>query len=328
MSITPPLKIISKTPIYLVFNFIFIKSELYIFANEFFFTDFMTQKDLSALFSPYRFVENLILIIPPADFRKLEGYNIEGTRIFILICNGCLQLDLNGKVYEMKTHDFLDIMEMDKICLTSFSNDLQAWCLSITFEFASESLKNLRPGPHRPLIDISQIPVLNFSAKECKTLEKQLILLENSLFDTKHVYRQELIRLYFRSFSLELGNILFTREKDPEKTPAHIGKRDFVTLDFIKLISKHFATEHTVKFYDDNLCLSTKHLTRIIKTTTGKTPHAILYQKIMHEAMEMLEDDKITIGQIAEDLHFSDQAAFCKFFKKQLGMTPTAYRKR
>ncbi len=247
--------------------------------------------------------------------------------MFLLVSNGSIRLDRKRETYELKTHDFLDIMEMDTLRLHTFSSDLRAWCVSFTFEFVSESLKSLHPGPHRPLIDLPQIPVLHFSTQECKSLESQLSLLENSLFNTKHFYRQELIRLYFKSFSLELGNILFMREKDAVQTSSHIGKRDFITLDFIKLVSKYFATEHTVKFYADHLCISTKHLTRIIKSTTGKTPHVILYQQIIQHAKSMLEDDKITVGQIAEDLHFSDQAAFCKFFKKQMGISPTTYRK-
>ena len=44
--------------------------------------------------------------------------------------------------------------------------------------------------------------------------------------------------------------------------------------------------------------------------------------------MTLLEDDRISIGQIAERLHFSDQASFCKFFKKQKQISPMAYRRQ
>ncbi len=36
----------------------------------------------------------------------------------------------------------------------------------------------------------------------------------------------------------------------------------------------------------------------------------------------------IPVSQIAEELHFSDQASFCKFFKKHKKVTPMAYRRR
>ncbi len=295
----------------------------------------MTPTELLPLFSPYRYVDNQILLIPPVDFRKLEGRTIGGSRMFMLVCSGSLHVELhnslesesNDKSSQMGANSFLDILDVITVRLDRFSPDLKAWCLFISFEFARESLKNLLPGPQKTILDFSRIPVLNFSTSECRTLEQQLTLLEGILRDNKHFYRQEVIKLYFKSFSLELGNILLAYEQPIDKTPTHIGKRDFVTLNFIKLVSKHFATEHTLQFYADKLCLSTKHLTRIIKTTTGKTPHDILCKRIVHQALAMLDDDRIPVGQIAEELHFSDQAAFCKFFKKQMGITPTAYRK-
>lgn len=60
----------------------------------------------------------------------------------------------------------------------------------------------------------------------------------------------------------------------------------------------------------------------------GKTPHDIICGEITHCAMAMLKDDKIPVRQIAEELHFSDQASFCKFFKKQMGIPPMVYRKK
>ena len=60
----------------------------------------------------------------------------------------------------------------------------------------------------------------------------------------------------------------------------------------------------------------------------GETPHAVICDEITHQAMALLEDDRIPIGQIAEQLHFSDQAAFCKFFKKQKQISPMAYRRQ
>lgn len=295
----------------------------------------MTPKELLPLFSPYRYVDNQILLIPPVDFRKLEGRTIGGSRMFMLVCSGSLHVELhnslesesNDKSSQMGANSFLDILDVITVRLDRFSPDLKAWCLFISFEFARESLKNLLPGPPKAILDLSRMPILHFSSSECKTLEQRLMLLEDSLRDNKHFYRQEVIKLYFKSFSLELGNILLAYEQSIDKTPAHVSKRDFITLNFIKLVSKHFATEHTLKFYADKLCLSAKHLTRIIKATTGKTPHDILYKRIVQQALAMLDDDRISIGQIAEELHFSDQAAFCKFFKKQMGITPTAYRK-
>lgn len=288
----------------------------------------MIQKDLFPLFPPNCYREGLLLLVSPDKFHKLEGNSIEESRLHMLVCDGTLELELNGELHEMKGPTFFDIMETVTIRINKVSPNLRAWCLFITFEFASESLKNLRPGPLNRLLEKLYIPIWNLSQKESEILERQLLLLKETLDNPNHYYRQELSETYFRSFSLELGNILFTYEENANDSQPYISKRDFIALNFMKLVSKHSMEEHSIDFYADTLCISTKHLTRIIKAMTGKTPHTIICNELIHQAMTMLEDDSIPVSQIAEKLHFSDQAAFCKFFKKHKKIPPMAYRRR
>jgi AraC-like DNA-binding protein len=48
----------------------------------------------------------------------------------------------------------------------------------------------------------------------------------------------------------------------------------------------------------------------------------------MLEAKVLLNDGALSIAQIAEELHFSDQFFFSKFFKRNAGVTPSQYRRR
>lgn len=288
----------------------------------------MKQKELLPMFPPSCCMNGLLLLVPPAEFHKLKGRMLEGNRMFLLVAEGALDMELNGKPYEMQAHSFLDVMEMASVHLRQFSSDLRAWCLFIAYEFARESLKNLHPGPRMHLLKRLHLPFLQLSPEENVLLERQLELLKESLGNQRHYYRQELVHLYFRGFSLELGNIMFMHEEHSGTSNDSLSRQDVVTLNFVKLVSEHFAEEHTIDFYADALSISPKHLTRIIKEMTGKTPHAVICNEMTHHALAMLEDEGVTVGEVADKLHFSDQAAFCKFFKKQVGVSPAAYRKR
>lgn len=288
----------------------------------------MIQKELSLLFPSCCCKDGLLLLVSPGKFHKLEGSTIEKNRLNILLCEGSIEFELNGKTYELKGPVFLDIMETVTVRIDKASPDLRAWCLFITFEFASNSLKNLRPGPLNHLLERLSLPVWNLSQEESGTLEGQLSLLERTLDNSKHYYQQELSETYFKSFSLELGNIMFTHEENMDDMQTYISKKDFISLNFMKLVSKHFMEEHNVDFYAEALCVSTKHLIRVIKEIMGKTPHTVICNELIHQAMVMLEDDSIPVSQIAEKLHFSDQASFCKFFKKHKKVAPMAYRRR
>lgn len=288
----------------------------------------MTLKDLMPLFPPTCYLKSGILLVSPSEFGKLEGHSLGGGRLFMLVCQGSLSLEISGRSYDVRAHAFLDVIETVSLQMEHFSSDLQAWGVFITFEFASESLKNLRPGPQGYLLKRLNIPVQELPEKECDILKQQLRLLQGCLADMKHFYRHELAQLYFKSFSLELGNIMLSHSTEVDSFTPHINKYDFITLAFLKLVSRHFTTEHAVDFYAETLCISAKHLTRVVKEKIGRTPHEVISNEIVRQAMLMLEDERIPVGQIAEELHFSDQAAFSKFFKKQMKIAPMLYRRK
>ena len=137
----------------------------------------MTQKELMPLFSPTCYLKSGILLVSPSDFGKLEGRILSGNRLFMLVSRGKLSLDVMGRKYEIKAHAFLDVLDSVTLRIENFSSDLQAWGCFITFEFATESLKNLRPGPQGYLLERLNIPVQELSEKECNILEQQLRLL-------------------------------------------------------------------------------------------------------------------------------------------------------
>lgn len=121
---------------------------------------------------------------------------------------------------------------------------------------------------------------------------------------------------------------MFAQEKNVEQPASYICKQDLIILNFMKLVSTHFAAEHRLDFYANALCISVKHLTRTVRKMTGKTPHTIICDEILGHALHMLDDDSIPISRIAEELHFADQASFCKFFKAQKKKSPMEYRRR
>lgn len=288
----------------------------------------MVQNELALQFPQRCILKNQVLLVSPSDFYKLDGILLDHTRTFLIVSKGQLNVTVNGKKYCLEGFVFLDLLDTATIELGHIDSGLEAWLLLTTFEFACASLKNLRPGPKTYPTERMNKPIYGFSDKECRLILQQLEMLKGVLADMTHFYRQELSELYFRSFNLELGNALYSHQSEQNTDPKYIGRSDFVMLDFLKLVSQHFAVQHHVDFYADMLCITAKHLSRIVKEKMGKTPYNIICDEIIHHALVLLEDDKISIGRIAEMLNFSDQAAFCKFFKKQMNLSPMAYRRK
>ncbi len=95
---------------------------------------------------------------------------------------------------------------------------------------------------------------------------------------------------------------------------------------FVELVEAHYADNWSVKDYADCLCVSQKTLTTCTHDNTGQTPHAILQERIVLEAKNMLRHTKVSISDIAEELGFSCLSCFVKFFKRAVDVTPSEFR--
>ena len=68
------------------------------------------------------------------------------------------------------------------------------------------------------------------------------------------------------------------------------------------------------------------YLSRIFRRFEGMPPREFLLRLKLGQASELLLSTNMSIQQIAEYLHFSDQFIFSRAFKRVLGMSPKHYR--
>jgi AraC-like DNA-binding protein len=82
----------------------------------------------------------------------------------------------------------------------------------------------------------------------------------------------------------------------------------------------------TVKYLADQLHLSPRYLTDMLKQETGKTALDHLHLFLVGEAKNLLLSSDQTIAQTAFQLGFENPPYFTRLFKKEVGLTPHAYR--
>jgi hydroxymethylpyrimidine/phosphomethylpyrimidine kinase len=95
---------------------------------------------------------------------------------------------------------------------------------------------------------------------------------------------------------------------------------------FLSLLTEHYASAHDVAFYAGKLCVSTRYLQEVTDKMAEKTPKQIITDYLMQEACNMLKGTRLTIQQISLRLGFSSQAQFSRFFSREWGLSPQAYR--
>jgi AraC-like DNA-binding protein len=65
----------------------------------------------------------------------------------------------------------------------------------------------------------------------------------------------------------------------------------------------------------------------VIKEASGTTANDWIDRYVVLEAKALLKSTGMTIQQISEELNFSSQSFFGKYFKRRTGMSPSEYKK-
>lgn len=109
--------------------------------------------------------------------------------------------------------------------------------------------------------------------------------------------------------------------------PAARGQQALFTR-FVVLVEAHYAEHWPVARYADRLGLTPERLNRLVRAEAGRSALALIHDRLAREACRRLVYVAAPISQLGFELGFEDPAYFCRFFKRQTGLTPRAWRER
>lgn len=96
---------------------------------------------------------------------------------------------------------------------------------------------------------------------------------------------------------------------------------------FRQLVEERFREQWAVARYAEVLGVTPSRLHAIATRKLGRTPRALIQQRLIYEAAVRLERSAITIKQLSYMLGFKDATYFNRFFAKYVGLPPARYRR-
>ncbi|MBP7507671.1 MAG: AraC family transcriptional regulator [Prolixibacteraceae bacterium] len=121
---------------------------------------------------------------------------------------------------------------------------------------------------------------------------------------------------------LTFCSVLYPADYDFKTT----GRGPLLVKRFYRLVEENIHKNLSVNQYADLLAVTPNHLTQTLKLLTGKTSNDIIKEKQVLEIKRLLAHTNLNVTEIADQLNFSDQSYFSKFFKRETGLSPNAYR--
>lgn len=91
---------------------------------------------------------------------------------------------------------------------------------------------------------------------------------------------------------------------------------------FMHLVSEYCKQERSVTFYAGKMCLSSKHLSAVVKKVSGRTAGEWIDSLVVLEAKVLLKSSDASIQEIAEELHFANQSFSASISNNMQGCLP------
>jgi len=141
--------------------------------------------------------------------------------------------------------------------------------------------------------------------------------------------KQDLLRNYLHLIIHEVLKMKPAMSIDQQNNAS-----ERITSLFIELLERQFPIDNiqqplslkSAKDFASRLSVHTNHLNRAVKEITGETTTALIANRIIVEANDLLRHSNWAISEIAYSLGFENPAYFNNFYKKHTGTTPKETR--
>lgn len=151
----------------------------------------------------------------------------------------------------------------------------------------------------------------------------------SSMFQQLFIAKQELSLVSIDILAVSTFNMVCFQccksLKQEKLEQVDFRKNDYF-LRFRELVNVAFRKEHQVKYYANELAISTKHLQRVCNEVTGRSPQAFIHERLLLESKRLLITTTQTVEEIAESLGFTSSKYFHQFFKLKTEQTPQQFR--
>ena len=245
------------------------------------------------------------------------------TFILIGLCTkGQLRYRIDGKEQVINEGDILIVSEHQVIDGYKLSPTMEGLCIMMSVNFFHEIIKSVHDVSSLFVFARTQ-PVLKLEQRECDAFKEFFYVIKKKITDTNNFFRKDLIRTLLLAMFYDVGNIIYrVRNFGEVQVPS-----EKLFTRFLRLVQTNCKRERRVSWYAQQLCISPKYLSLVVKRISGRTALEWIENYVTMELRVALKNSTRSIKEIAEDMNFPNQSFLGKYFKEHVGMTPSEYRK-
>lgn len=247
----------------------------------------------------------------------IENYHRHDFYFLLIVEKGSGEHQIDFITYDVSDYSifYLEPGQVHKLFLRKKT---KGFIISIDKGFYSKIDRTVISAFH----SLSSINYFSFTEQEFVGLNNILSQILDTI-EQKDVLYLEALRFLFGLFFIRLTKQNF----NVSTINSSKSNKQNILKSFEIMVNAHYKDHREIKYYLDNLKLSSYQLNAATKNLLGKSPSEIIVERIILEAKRLLMATSNQVKEIAYDLGFEDSSYFIRFFKKNTGTTPDEFRK-
>lgn len=265
-----------------------------------------------------------ILVIE--DFSRIDftGKAFKSDFFLIGFCeSGVSEFYVNNNWVSLQAGDLYVLFGQQIVDRVKHSQDFRLVALVQSRSYVQETLISmLHLWPY--LFYLMERPVLPLTSEEQAVLRRSYDIILQRLGNREHTFWRESIKTIMQTFYFDLCDAVEQRNPQRERLRTRLN---FVFYNFMQLLSEHHIRQREVAWYADQLKLTPKYLSEVVKQVSGRTVSSWITSMVIMEIKSRLRNTDQSVKQIATGLNFPNQSFLGKYFKNIVGMSPLDYRR-
>lgn len=168
----------------------------------------------------------------------------------------------------------------------------------------------------------SEVPSIHLDTTTQRKFELLIQVFQDE-FETKDTIQEDMLRMLLKRLI-----ILCTRLLKEQASVSYQQEELEVIRQFHILLEQNFRTHQRVAAYADLMHKSPKTLANLFAKNGELPPLKQIHQRMALEAKRLLMYTDKTIKEIAYELSFEELTHFSRFFKREVQLSPSAFKKQ
>ena len=257
------------------------------------------------------------------DFQMMNAPELSDTCMHLLCTAGEGSFVFNERCYHIVKNDLVVIPMPARVSNIAAHADMQVEWFAADYKFLQKLLPSNNYGIGGS-ISLNQDPVIKLTDDQAGLLLADFHRLRDRMDDRHLLFYRELMG----SLCLTMMYDIFEPHALRDATDSHTDRTAYIVKQLMDLLSTGISrTEREVSYYAGRLNVSAKYLSATVKRVTGHSVRSYIDRHTIPILKNYLDDERLSLSQIAEHMNFASLSYFSRYCTKHLGQSPSDYRR-